>query len=162
MAPVRRQPVRVGPPAERAIRDGHPWVYDTSLAAPLKAPECGDFGVVFDRKERFLAIGLIDPTSPIRLRVVLHQGSPCKIDDDWFRSKIGEASLQREPLRQERLPTDGFRLINGESDGLPGRWSTATRTPWWPSSTPPPGSPIWAPWRRPWRPANPMNAWCCA
>jgi 23S rRNA (cytosine1962-C5)-methyltransferase len=119
MAPVRRQPVRVGPPAERAIRDGHPWVYDTSLAAPLKAPECGDFGVVFDRKERFLAIGLIDPTSPIRLRV-LHQGSPCKIDDDWFRSKIGEASLQREPLRQERLPTDGFRLINGESDGLPG------------------------------------------
>jgi len=119
MPPVRRQPVRVTPPAERAIRDGHPWVYDTSLAAALKAPACGDLGVVFDRKERFLAIGLLDPTSPIRLRV-LHHGSPCTIDADWFRGRIAQASREREPLRRSPRLTDGFRLVNGESDGLPG------------------------------------------
>ena len=118
--PSRRRALRVTPPAERSIREEHPWVYDSSISEAPEAISCGDFGVVFDRKDRFLAIGLLDPSSPIRLRI-LHQGSPAKIDTTWFRDRLREASGLREPLRSGReSPTDGFRLVNGESDGMPG------------------------------------------
>jgi len=95
-------------------------VYGTSLLRGADLGRPGDLGVVFDRKDRFLAIGLIDPSSPIRLRI-LHQGSPAKIDDDWFRRRIRAAWEERAPLRDPSRPrTDGYRVVNGESDGLPG------------------------------------------
>lgn len=115
----KRHPLRVTPPAERSLRDGHPWLFDTSILEGPDAPEPGDLGIVFDRKKRFLAVGLIDPASPIRLRV-LHHGSPCRIDADWFAQRIAESSARRDPLRAPGAKTDGFRLVNGESDGLPG------------------------------------------
>lgn len=118
--PVRRHALGVTPPAERSIRDGHPWVYGTSLLRGADLGQPGDLGVVFDRKDRFLAIGLIDPQSPIRLRV-LHQGSPATIDGAWFRGRILSAWEERAPLRDISKPrTDGYRVVNGESDGLPG------------------------------------------
>lgn len=117
--PPRRHALHVTPPAERSLRDGHPWIYESSVVGGPDAATCGDLGVVFDRKDRFLAIGLIDPTSPIRLRV-LHEGSPQKIDSTWFRDRLREASGKREPLRGRDTPTDGFRLVNGESDRFPG------------------------------------------
>lgn len=117
---TRRHALGVTPPAERSIRDGHPWVYGTSIQRGADLGKPGDLGVVFDRKDRFLAIGLIDPHSPIRLRV-LHQGSSAKIDDDWFLGKVRGAWELRAPLRDpSRALTDGYRVVNGESDGLPG------------------------------------------
>lgn len=95
-------------------------MYGTSLTRGADVGSAGDLGVVFDRKDRFLAIGLIDPLSPIRLRV-LHQGSSIRIDDAWFLERVREAWGHRAPLRDPaRLPTDGYRVVNGESDGLPG------------------------------------------
>jgi 23S rRNA (cytosine1962-C5)-methyltransferase len=115
----RRHALHVTPPAERSIRDGHPWVYDSSITDDTTHAGCGDLGVIFDRKDRFMAIGLLDPTSPIRVRV-LHEGSSQKIDTIWFRDRLREASGRRESLRGRETPTDGFRLVNGESDRFPG------------------------------------------
>jgi len=117
---TRRHALSVIPPAERSIRDGHPWVYGSSLTRGADAGNAGDFGVVFDRKDRFLAIGLIDPLSPIRLRI-LHQGTSIKIDAEWLLARIREARNLRAPLHDPSLQlTDGYRVVNGESDGLPG------------------------------------------
>ena len=80
---TKRIALRVTPPAERSIRSGHPWVYGTSIEDESHPGAPGDLGVVFDRKGRFLAIGVYDPTSPIKLRV-LHQGDAVKIDGAWF------------------------------------------------------------------------------
>jgi 23S rRNA (cytosine1962-C5)-methyltransferase len=111
--------LRVVPQAERALREGHPWLYDTSILEPVDGSP-GDLAVVFDRKRRFLAIGLFDPTSPIRLRV-LHAGDPVRIDGEWFWSKLKEAvALRGELSGAAGRITDGYRLVNGESDGLPG------------------------------------------
>ena len=55
----RRIPLRVLPQAERALREGHPWLYDSSIVEPVEG-SVGDLAVVFDRKRRFLAIGLFD------------------------------------------------------------------------------------------------------
>lgn len=108
------------PPAERHLRDGHPWLYDTSITEVAGEGAPGDLAVVFDRKNRFLSIGLYDPTSPIRVRM-LQSGKPAAIDAAWFYSHVGEAAARRESLSEPHRPkTDGYRLVNGESDGFPG------------------------------------------
>jgi 23S rRNA (cytosine1962-C5)-methyltransferase len=117
---ARRLAVRVTVPAERHLRDGHPWLYDTSIESGDGPAAPGDLAVVFDRKRRFLAAGLYDPTSPIRVRV-LQAGESASIDREFFAGRIRAAASLRSPLRTgDARRTDGFRLINGESDLLPG------------------------------------------
>lgn len=117
---AKRISLRVVPQAERSIRNGHPWLYSNSIEEQGHEGAPGDVGVVFDRKRRFLAIGLYDPTSPIRLRV-LHHGDPIKIDDAFFASRLAAAAEKRKVFADPARPlTDGYRLVNGESDGFPG------------------------------------------
>lgn len=77
----------------------------------------GDLAVIFDRKDRFLAIGLYDPDSPIRVRI-LHQGDPQRIDGAWFQAQLRTALDRRSELSASG--TTGFRMVHGENDGLPG------------------------------------------
>jgi 23S rRNA (cytosine1962-C5)-methyltransferase len=73
--------------------------------------------VVYDRQDRFLALGLWDPDSPLRLRV-LHVGKPVRCDVDWWRGRLRSALDRRRPWFD--ASTTGFRWIHGESDGWPG------------------------------------------
>ena len=76
--------------------------------------------MVFDNKRRFLAIGLYDPASPIRVRVLQH-GQPAAIDAAWFRDRLSAATTARAAARlARRARTNGYRLVHGENDGLPG------------------------------------------
>lgn len=113
-----RLALRVTPAAERALRGGHPWLYAGAIEQQSREGQPGDLGVVFDRKRRFLAIGLYDPLSPIRLRV-LQQGQPAPIGGEWFAQRLAAAAARREPLQRDPL-TSGYRLVHGENDGLPG------------------------------------------
>lgn len=113
----RRIALRVTPAAERALRSGHPWVFDQAIRKQSHTGQPGDLAVVFDSKRRFLAIGLYDPDSPIRVRV-LQQRQPATIDRDWFADRLRAAALIRQPLPAQQ--TDGYRLVHGENDGLPG------------------------------------------
>jgi 23S rRNA (cytosine1962-C5)-methyltransferase len=75
---------------------------------------------VFDRRRKFAGIGLYDPGSPIRLKM-LHTGAPVPIDAKWFGSRIDAALAIREAAFEPReIASGAFRLINGENDGLPG------------------------------------------
>ena len=120
----RRLAVRVTRDAERHIRAGHPWVYDRSIES-AKRGEPGDLAVIFDRQRRFLAIGLYDPTSPMRIRI-LHAGNPQTIDDKWLVETIGRSISRRSTLLEggadggEHGGTTAFRLVHGENDGLGG------------------------------------------
>ena len=58
--------LRVSKAAELHIRDGHPWVYESSVREQNREGEPGELAVVYDRRDRFLAIGLYDPFSPLR------------------------------------------------------------------------------------------------
>jgi 23S rRNA (cytosine1962-C5)-methyltransferase len=78
----------------------------------------GDLAVVFDQKRRFLAIGLYDPTSPIRLRI-LQQGTAATIGQPWFQEKLRTIIQRRHSLAADQRTT-GYRLVYGENDGLPG------------------------------------------
>ena len=114
---TQRIALRISAPGERALKQGHPWVFDQSITEQSHEGMPGDLAVIFDDKRRFLAIGLYDPTSPIRVRI-LQKIKPAIIDSTWFQEKIKTADAIRVPLKEQ--DTNGYRLIHGENDGLPG------------------------------------------
>lgn len=114
----RRLAVRVTKDAERQIRGGHPWVFDRSITSVTDGGAPGDLAVVFDAKRRFLAIGLYDPSSPIRVRI-LHQGEPAPIDREWWHARLRDALDRRAELAASP-DTTGYRWVHGENDRLPG------------------------------------------
>src|SRR5258706_3729998 len=77
----------------------------------------GDLAVSFDGNRRFLAIGLYDPTSAVRVRI-LQSRDPATIHADWFQNKLVIAAHVRASLEENN--TTGYRLVHGEKDGLPG------------------------------------------
>lgn len=113
----RRLALRVTPAAERSLRRGHPWLYAEGITHQSHSAQPGDLAVIFDAGRRFLAIGLYDPTSPLRVRV-LHHGRPATIDRAWFVSRLAAALSWRVTLPE--CATTGYRLVHGENDGLPG------------------------------------------
>lgn len=109
--------LRVSPVAETLIRSGHPWLFADSVRGQNREGQPGEFAVVYDRNDAFLAIGLYDPGSPIRLRV-LHSGKPATLDAVWWTHHLAAPLAKRASLFDGQ--TDGYRYVNGESDGWPG------------------------------------------
>jgi len=114
---TKRIALRVSAAAERALKQGHPWIFDGAITEQSHEGAPGDLAVIFDARRRFLAIGLYDPTSPIRVRVLQHR-QPATIDAQWFEEKLAKAAHLRKPLLES--DTNGYRLIHGENDGFPG------------------------------------------
>ena len=109
--------LRVTATAESMIRGGHPWLYDASIREQNRPGQPGELAVLFDRSDKFLALGLYDPLSPIRVRV-LHCGKPVTADDNWWRARLQTTLARRDGLFDAQ--TTGHRCISGESDGWPG------------------------------------------
>jgi 23S rRNA (cytosine1962-C5)-methyltransferase len=107
----------LSPAAEKAVKSGHPWVFSESVRDLNREGSAGELAVVYGREDKFLAIGLYDPASPIRVRI-LHTGKPVTIDAVWWRERMTAALAKREGMFT--TDTKGYRLINGESDGWPG------------------------------------------
>ena len=116
-APARLA-IRLKPAAERMVRKQHPWVFEASITKQNKEGKAGDLAIVFDQKKnKFLALGLYDPSSPIRIKLLqFHQSAT--IDENWFQQKIQQAYDIRLPLLA--TDTNSYRLLYGENDGLPG------------------------------------------
>jgi 23S rRNA (cytosine1962-C5)-methyltransferase len=109
--------LRVTAAAESRLRAGHPWLFADSIRASNRPGRVGELAVIFDRHDRFLAIGLFDPHSPLRVRV-LHAGKPQTLDQAWWRTHLRAALERRANLFDAQ--TTGYRLIHGENDGWPG------------------------------------------
>lgn len=106
------------PRAEVAVRAGHPWVYADSIKSLNREGDTGELAVIYDRRDRFLAIGLFERDSPIRVRI-LQAGGPATVDREFWLGRARECLGKRK----ETVLTDttnGARLINGESEGFPG------------------------------------------
>ena len=55
-APARLR-LRVTATAEQYLRAGHPWVYSDSVREQNRDGVAGELAVIFDRHDKFLAIG---------------------------------------------------------------------------------------------------------
>ncbi len=110
--------IKVSKSAEKYIRQGHPWVFESSIIKQSKTGKTGDIVIIFDQsKNKFLALGLLDVESPIRVKV-LHYGSPERLNEDFIHRRMGKARDKRDSLISEE--TTAYRLIYGENDGFPG------------------------------------------
>jgi len=114
---AQRLRLRITAAAETIVRSGNPWLFADSIQEINRAGTAGELAVIFDRKDKFLAVGLFDPDSPIRVRI-LHAGKPQTIDAAWWQAQLEQALVRRRNLFD--ASTTGYRLIHGESDGWPG------------------------------------------
>ncbi len=110
--------VKLAAPVVRAVKKGHPWIFDKGILKQNKAAQPGDLAILYDQKRKFVGIGLFDPESPIRIRV-LHHGKPLVLDTEWVKEKLGNIFQVRAELINDP-ETTGYRLVSGENDGLPG------------------------------------------
>lgn len=113
-----RLAIKLKPAAERMIKKGHPWVFSDSIKKQSAEGKAGDLAIIYDnKKNKFLAVGLLDPHSPIRIKLLqVHQSA--NIDAAWFKTKIQTAFDLRKPLLE--TDTNSYRLLFGENDGMPG------------------------------------------
>ncbi len=109
--------IKISKRHQNKIRNGFPWVYYYQLSQRNLTGRPGDLGVIYDSANRFLAIGLFDPCSDIRLRI-LQTRHPREIDEHFFRERLQADLALREPLQSQE--TTAYRMVNGESDGFPG------------------------------------------
>ncbi len=108
--------LRVTSTAEWKVRSGHPWIFADSIKSQNRAGSMGELAVVYDKWDNFLAIGLFDPYSPLRVRV-LHAGKPQTVNDAWWTERFTGALKVRESLFD--ASTTGYRCLHGENDGWP-------------------------------------------
>ncbi|HEY5935445.1 MAG TPA: class I SAM-dependent rRNA methyltransferase [Kofleriaceae bacterium] len=117
---VRKNTVRLPGDVAHRIRTGHPWVYREAFAALGRAisPEPGTVIDVVDEEGEFVGRGLYDADSTIALRVFTRRPDQ-SIDAALVATRVKAAiNLRKKLLDLSRL--GGVRLVNAESDGLPG------------------------------------------
>jgi 23S rRNA (cytosine1962-C5)-methyltransferase len=98
----------------------HPWLFSGALDQVSGSPLPGDSVKVCDEDGKFLAYGLYNSHSQIRVRLYSFQKQDILTDVFWH-DKVTEAiNLREEVLGFKPLPDNAYRLINSEGDGLSG------------------------------------------
>ena len=101
---------------------GHPWVFAQAIAKVEGAPAAGDAVRVVDPEGKFLGSGFWSPKSALPIRILSRVDGE-ELNDAWIGECLDKAVAWRGSLLG--LPnehTTGFRLVNGEGDGLAGRF----------------------------------------
>ena len=103
---------------ERRLRSGHLWIFSNEVdtaQTPLKAFAAGDLAVVENARGEALGTAYVNPDSLIAARILCRD--PRKsISADFFRKRLERALA----LRDWAYGKPYYRLVFGESDGLPG------------------------------------------
>ncbi|MBW1296517.1 class I SAM-dependent rRNA methyltransferase [Aquimarina litoralis] len=114
----QRIAIKLRPAAEKMVKKGHPWIFENSIIKQSAKGNAGDLAIVYDnKKNKILAIGLYDPYSPIRIKLIQYKKA-AQINSDWFFTRIQQAYQLRKPLLE--TDTDSYRFIFGENDQMPG------------------------------------------
>ncbi|MCO4797572.1 MAG: class I SAM-dependent methyltransferase [Colwelliaceae bacterium] len=103
---------------EKSLLRKHPWVFSKAVNKIKGNPMLGDTVDIFDHKNNWLAKGAYSPESQIRIRIWSFNENE-EIDREFFRKKLLSAQARRDWFIEKGGLT-GYRLIAGESDGLPG------------------------------------------
>jgi 23S rRNA (cytosine1962-C5)-methyltransferase len=100
------------------LRAGHLWVFSNEVdvaRSPLTSFAPGDICAIVDHQNKALGIGYVNPNSLIAARLVA-RGLEHALDRSLFVHRLNIALSLRERLYDEPY----YRLVFGESDGLPG------------------------------------------
>lgn len=105
------------PKEHRRLLSGHLWVFSNELREVPRDIAAGETVQLFTHDGRLLGTGFFNPQSLIAFRLLTR--SEEQPDREFFRKKIMEAYRLREKLYPD-TETNAWRLVHGESDGLPG------------------------------------------
>lgn len=100
---------------DRRIKAGHLWIYSNEIETPIKSLVAGQEFRVEAQDKSFVGNAYVNPHSLITGRIYSRKPSD-RLDTDFFVKRI-QTALQ---MRQRFYPAPYYRLIFGESDGLPG------------------------------------------
>ena len=103
---------------EKSLLRRHPWVFSGAVARMEGKASLGETIDIVDHQGKWLARGAYSPASQIRARVWTFDPSE-SIDIAFFTRRLQQAQKWRDWLAQKD-GLDSYRLIAGESDGLPG------------------------------------------
>lgn len=100
------------------LREGHLWVFSNEVdvsRSPLSGFEPGQVCAIVDSRDKPIGVGYVNPNSLICARLV-SRGLEHALDKSLLVHKLNVALA----LRERVYPEPWYRLVFGESDGLPG------------------------------------------
>src|ERR1700676_1629162 len=101
---------------DRRLQAGHLWIFSNEVdtaQSPLPKFKAGELVLVLAHNDRALGLAYVNPSSLIAARMLQTWRIP---DTAWLAERI-RAAL---PLRERLYLKPYYRLVYGESDGLPG------------------------------------------
>ena len=103
---------------EKSVNNRHPWIYSGSISRVEGDPADGDVVDVWNSRARFVARGIYNSKSQIRVRLLTWNPND-PIDEEFWRRRISRAVVGRHALKQTQQ-TDAYRLVYSEADGVAG------------------------------------------
>jgi 23S rRNA (cytosine1962-C5)-methyltransferase len=107
------------PRRARPFYGRHPWVYPGAIAAVAGAPADGAEVDLYSHEGQFVARGLYNSKSKIRVRLYTWDADTA-LDRAFFRSRLQAALHLRGPILGLDEPGQACRLVFSEADGLSG------------------------------------------
>ena len=111
-------PLRLKPNEDRRLSAGHLWVFSNEVdtaATPLQQFQPGSLCEVVSARDKFIGYAYVNPHSLISARILTRDPRyPPNASLIVHRLRVALA------LRQARFAAPYYRLVYGESDGLPG------------------------------------------
>jgi 23S rRNA (cytosine1962-C5)-methyltransferase len=103
---------------DKRIRQGHLWVFSNEIdiaRSPISHFQAGDLIVIKDNSGQALGTAYINPHTLIAARLISRKPN-AKLGGNFFKDRLTTALALRERLYSKPY----YRLIFGESDGIPG------------------------------------------
>ena len=111
--------IRLKPRRDISILNRHPWIFSGAIVPSTQKPVNGSLVHVLNSDGAVVATGTYSGRSMITVRVF--EFGPATIDSGWLHQRIMQAVEKRRLLGFGGNPqSTGYRVVFGESDGLPG------------------------------------------
>lgn len=96
----------------------HPWIFSGAIHAVEGEPAPGETVAVANGRGETIGYGSYSPASQIRVRMLSFD--PRQVPDAAFIDQLVAKAVARREGFRARGETNAYRLVNAESDGLPG------------------------------------------
>jgi 23S rRNA (cytosine1962-C5)-methyltransferase len=103
---------------DKSVRLHHPWIFASAIQSVEGDPLPGSTVSVQSENGEKLGLAAYSPSSQIRARMWTWNNTE-SVDRDFFAARIRRA-FELRAQAQVQSQTSAYRLIHGESDGLPG------------------------------------------
>lgn len=111
--------VMLRPRKARPLFHRHPWLFEGAIARVDGRPQVGDVVRVVSDEGEFIAHGLFNPKSQIRVRLYSWDEGQL-VDEAFVVGRIQDAATFRRDVLGLENPRSAFRVVFSESDGLSG------------------------------------------